>query len=330
MVGFFRERNSFHIVALVFITILAKMAYLLHPPLITYQASTGLLPAWLNEWYAGGGSKGLSAFLALMINFCCALYANNVLMGQRMYPKTSFVVALSMVLLSSLVPAANVLSAPLILLPLLIFIYQKGASLYNTPVPRSVIYNIGLAAGIGTILYHPFAIFTIAVMGTIASMRTFRIQEWLILLLGLLSPYYLFLSWQFIRGHWHPQQYLPILGFSIKHIPKDVYSLVTAGVVLLWTIIGMYCWQANLQRMLIQPRKNWGILLLLTILSTVLFFVQVSNGMDSFALAVFPFSCFAASAFVFPKKLLWPTFLFWVIVFVVIIVSVHHTDIIGR
>lgn len=307
-------------VALVFVAVLGKLAYLLHPPLITYQAGAGLLPLWLNNWYATGGSRSFSALLALIIYLSCALYANTVLTNQRMFPKANFVVALCILLLSSLVPQANLLTAPLLLLPLLIFIYQHGTALYNTGSPRTTIYNIGLAAGIGTILYHPFAIFILAIIGIIASMRTFRVQEWLILLLGLISPYYIYLSWQFITGDWHPQQYIPVFRLSIQHIPKDVYSLIAGAIVLLWVVAGIYYGQANLRRMLIQPRKNWRILLLLAILCNALFFVRVSSGIDSFALAVFPFGCFAASAFVFPKKLLWPTLLFWVVVVLIIII----------
>ena len=327
MVGFFRERNSFHVVALVFVAILAKLAYLLHPPAITYQAGTGLLPAWLNGWYTGGSSRGFSVFMALLIHIGCAIYANTVIMSQRMFPKTSFLVAISMLLLSSLVPGANLLTAPLLLLPLLIFIFRQCMALYNSSLPRTTIYNIGLATGIGTILYHPFAIFIIAVMGAVVTMRTFRVQEWLLLLLGLLSPYYIYLSWQFITGNWHPQEQIPMFRFSVQHISRDVYSLIAGGTVLLWTFTGVYCWQANLRRMLIQPRKNWRILLLMSVLCIALLFFKTSNGTDSFALAVFPFGCFAASAFVYPKKLFWPSLLFWVIVFVVIVICLRHYEV---
>jgi hypothetical protein len=326
LVGFFRDRNSFHIVALVFIAILAKLAYLLHPPVITYEAGAGLLPAWLNDWYRNGGSPGFSAFIALLIHIGCAVYANTVVMNQRMFPKSSFLVALSMLLLSSLVPEANLLTAPLLLLPLLIFIYTQCAALYNSSLPRTIIYNIGFATGVGTILYHPFAIFIIAAMGAVIIMRTFRIQEWLLLLLGILSPYYLYLSWQFIKGNWHPQEHIPYFQLSVQHISKDVYSLIAGGLILLWTIIGFYCWQPNLRRMLIQPRKNWRILLLMAILCSGLLFLKTSDGTDNFALAVFPFGCFAASAFIFPKKLLWPSLLFWVIVFITIVTCLRHYE----
>lgn len=326
MVGFFRDRNSFHVVALVFIAILGRLAYLLHPPAISYQAGSGLLPGWLNNWYAGGGSNGFSALMALLIHISCALYANTVIMSQRMFPKNSFMVALSMLLLSALAPEANLLTAPLLLLPLLIFIYKQCTLLYSSSFPRTTIYNIGLATGIGIILYHPFVVFIIAIMGAVVTMRTFRVQEWLLLLLGLVSPYYIYLSWQFLNGNWHPQEQIPLFRFSVQHISKDVYNLIAGGIMLIWTITGIYCWKANLRRMLIQPRKNWRILLGIAILCSALLFLKTSNGLDGFALAVFPFGCFAASAFVYPKKMFWPSLLFWVIVFVIIVVGFRHYE----
>jgi hypothetical protein len=326
VVGFFRERNTFHIIGLAFVAILAKLAYLLHPPVMVYDAHQGLLPAMLNRWYAGGGSMGFSAFIALLINVGCALYANAVVMGQRMFPKPSFMVAVCMVLMSSLAPEANIITAPLLLLPLFIYIYQRVTSLSNTSRPRTIIYNIGLAAGVGTLLYHPFAILILATLGGIASMRTFRIQEWLIWLLGLITPYYLYLSWQFLKGYWHPQDQLLIYHLSIKQFSKDVYSLIAAGAVLVWTFVGIGTWRPNLRRMLIQQRKSWALLLLMVGLVAFMLFLKTGDAADSFALAVFPFSCFAASAFIFPKKLLWPNLLYWLVVFVIVLVCLRHYD----
>ena len=306
--------------------ILAKMAYLLHPPVLVYDAGQGILPALLNHWYVSGGSLGFSVFLALLINVGSALYANNIMAGQRMFLKPSFMIAACMILMSSLLPEANLVTAPLLLLPLLIYIYQQITKLYNTAKPRTIIYNVGLAGGIGIILYHPFAVFVVAMLGGIASMRTFRIQEWLIWLLGLATPYYLYLSWQFLKGYWHPQDQLVILHLSIRHFSKDVYSLIAAGMAVAWAIAGIAAWQPNLRRMLIQQRKNWALLLLLAAIAAFLLFWKTSDAADNFALAVFPFSCFAASAFVFPKKLLWPTILFWLVVLAIMLICLRHYD----
>lgn len=302
------------------------MAYLLHPPTLVYDAGQGLLPALLNRWYASGGSLGFSVFLALLLNVGSALYANSIVMGQRMFPRPSFMVAMCMVLMSSLLPEANLVTAPLLLLPLLIYIYQQITKLYNTARPRSIVYNVGLAGGIGILLYHPFAVFILAMLGGIASMRTFRIQEWLIWLLGLGTPYYLYLSWQFLKGYWQPQDQLIILHLSVKHFSRDVYSLIAGGMALVWTIIGIAAWQPNLRRLLIQQRKNWALLLLFVFIAAFLLFWKTSDAADSFALVVFPFSCFAAAAFVFPKKLLWPTILFWLVVVAVVLICLRHYD----
>ena len=326
MIGIFKERNTFQVIFLFIIAVLAKLAYMLHPPVITYISQQGLLTDGLNNWYAHGGSKGLAALLALVFNLGAGLYANAVLMSQRMFSRINLLVAVSMVLMSSLVPAANILSAPLILLPLLVWIYQNLSALYHSQSPKARLFNTGLGIGFGALMYHPFIVIIAVAMFALATMRTFRLQEWLVLLLGLMTPYYFVLAYEFLTGSWHPLQHLPTFVLGYKHISHDAYSLVAYGMIVLWTIVGLYYWQLNLRRMLIQCRKNWNIILFFAVIAALMIFIRTGNQTDAFALAVFPLASFAASAFAYPKKQFLSTLLFWIIVFIVMLTSLRHYD----
>ncbi|MES2776587.1 MAG: DUF6427 family protein [Bacteroidota bacterium] len=326
MTGIFKERNTFQVVFLFVIAILAKLAYMLHPPVIGYMPHQGLLSDGINNWYAHGGSKGLSVVLALVINLGSAIYANAVLSSQRMFSKVNLLVALSMVLLSSLVPEANMLSAPLLLLPLLIWLYQNTSALYHSQSPKSRLFNAGLAVGLGAVMYHPFIVMIAVAMFALASMRTFRIQEWLILLLGLMAPYYFVLAYEFLTGSWHPLWHVPAFVFGYRHISHDTYSLLAYGMIVIWVIMGLYFWQENLRRMLIQGRKNWNIILVFAMLSVLMIFIKTGSETDAFTLAVFPLASFAASAFLYPKKAFVGNLLFWIIVFMVMLTCLRHYD----
>ena len=326
MTGIFKERNTFQVVFLFIIAIMAKLAYMLHQPAIAYMPHQGMLTDGLNNWYASGGSKSLAAVLGLVFNLGAAIYANAVLMSQRMFTRVNLLVALSMVLLSSMVPEANMLSAPLILLPLLVWIYQNLSALYHSPSSKSRLFNTGLGIGIGAVLYHPFILIITVAFFALAIMRTFKIQEWLVLLLGLLAPYYFVLAYEFLAGTWHPLRHVPKFVFGYSHISNDNYSVVAYGMMIIWITIGLYYWQENLRRMLIQGRKNWNILLFLAFLSVVMIFVKTGSERDAFALAVFPLSAFAASAFAYPKKQWAGNLLFWIIVFIVMLTCLEHYE----
>ena len=326
MVGIFKERNTFQVPFLFIIGILTKLVYILHPPAIVYLPHQGILTDGLNTWYASGNNGFLSAVLAVVINLGCAVSANALLMNQRMFSKTNLLVALSMVLMSSLIPVANILTAPLLLLPLLIWIYHQGALLYHSGSPKSKLFNIGIGIGVGTLLYNPFILVILVAMFALGTMRPFKLQEWLVLLMGLLAPYYFFFAYEFLKEQWHPKEHLPLFLFGYRHINHSLYSLLAYGTIVVWTMIGLYHWQNNLRRMLIQGRKNWNVILLLAAVCSVLLFVKTGNEMDAFALAVFPLGAFASSAFAYANRNFLPLLLFWLIIAMIILTSLRHYD----
>lgn len=322
MIGVFKERNTFQVIILVLMAAVVKLVYLYHPPIMVYIPGRGVLSDWLNEWYKTA-NPFLLAFLAFIINIASALYANVVLNDQRMFAKTNMLTAMGMVLLTSLIPITNSLSSAVILLPFLIWLYVQVSDLYRIKSPRASVFDIGLAVGVGTILYHPFVFILAFGMYGLATMRTFKIKEWLILLLGFLTPYYFWFSYDFLMGYWHPQSHLPKLFYSFAQFVKDTYSVIAYGMIAIWLLLGFFYWNKSLRRMLLHARKSWNTLLLLFLLIVLMLFCHVGNAADSFALLVFPIGCFGAFAFAGPKKNVIPSVLFWLIAFVVLLFCLH-------
>lgn len=325
MVGVFKERNSFQVIILVILAAVAKLVYLLHPPVQTYIPQRGVLSNWLSVWYTMA-SPFLLAFLAFVINVGCAFYANAVLSDQRMFTKTNMLTGMGMVMLSSFFPIANTLSTGLLLLPLLIWLYNEVSSLYHAKLPKATVYNVGFVVGLGAILYHPFILLTAFAAYGLASMRPFSFKEWLILLLGFLTPYYFLFAYDFLNDHWHPQNHLPRIFYSSHQFEKDVYSLIAYGTVIIWLLIGFVEWSKALRRMLVQARRSWNLLLLLVFLTIAMLFCHTGKSADPFALLVFPIASFGANAFVGSKRPFFPLLLFWVIAFALILVCLHFSD----
>lgn len=326
MVGVFKERNTFQVIILVILAAVAKLVYLLHPPVQVYIPQRGVLSNWLSIWYATA-SPFLLAFLAFLMNIGCAFYANAIFNDQRMFTKTNMLTAMSMVMLSSFFPIANTLSTGLLLLPLLIWLYAEVSSLYRAKSPKAAVFNVGLAVGIGAILYHPFILLAIFAVYGLASMRPFSIKEWLILLLGFLTPYYFLFAYDFLNGHWHPQNHLPRLFYSFHQLGRDIFSYITYGIVALWLMIGFVEWNKALRRMLLHARKSWNQLLLMVFIIIGMLFCHTGNGADGYALLVFPVASFGSYAFAGPKKQFIPLLLFWVIAFALLLVCLHFNEI---
>lgn len=326
MVGVFKERNTFQVIILVILAAVAKLVYLLHPPVQVYIQQRGILSGWLLAWYTTA-NPFLLAFLAFLVNIGSAFYANAIFNDQRMFAKTNMLTAMSMVMLSSFFPVANISSTGVLLLPLLIWLYAEVSSLYRAKLPKAAVYNVGLAVGLGAILYHPFILLAAFATYGLASMRPFSIKEWLILLLGFLTPYYFLFAYDFLNGHWHPQNHLPRLFYSFDQFGKDIYSYIVYGIVVLWLLIGFFEWNKALRRMLLHARKSWNQLLLLVFITIGMLFCHTGKSADGYALLVFPVASFGAYAFAGPKKQFVPLLLFWVIAFVLVLVCLHFNDI---
>lgn len=325
MVGVFKERNTFQVIILVILAAVAKLVYLLHPPVQTYLPSRGVLNSLLSVWYITA-SPFLLSFLAFVINVGSAFYANAVLSDQRMFAKTNMLTAMGMVLMSSFFSIANTLSTGVILLPLLIWIYTEVSGLYRAKSPKAVVFNVGFAVGLGAILYHPFILLGAFAVYGLGSMRPFNIKEWLILLLGFLTPYYFIFAYDFLNGHWHPINHLPLLFYSTVQFGKDTYALIAYGTVLVWLLLGFFEWNKALRRMLVQARKSWNLLLLMVLITIGMLFCHTGKSADAYALLVFPIASFGANAFTGTQKPFIPTLFFWIIAFALVLVCLHYSD----
>ena len=66
----------------------------------------GFLPDLLNKWNSSIISQPIAVVIMLLINISSAMYANAVLTHYRMFPKANSLVALSIVLIASLILSA--------------------------------------------------------------------------------------------------------------------------------------------------------------------------------------------------------------------------------
>jgi hypothetical protein len=87
VIVYFKERNSFQVPALLFLTLALKLVFIYHPHFDTSSQPGGILPAWLNGSVLPGLNPTFAAILAQLILFLSALFANYLLVSNRMFGK---------------------------------------------------------------------------------------------------------------------------------------------------------------------------------------------------------------------------------------------------
>ncbi len=327
MIGYFKERNSFQVPALLFLTLVLKLALVYHPHTDLVSRPGGLLAPWLDKAVLPRLQPAFLVVLSGIIIFFSALFANFQLSAGRMFSRHNLLVALSIVLFTSLFPSTNQLSATTLLLPVLVLLFQQITRLYNAPKPRPVIVNIGIIMGAGYLLYHPFIWLLPCCFISLGSMRPFKLAEWLLLLVGFVTPAYFILSYEFLTGHWHPQKHLLYWNFYRSFPAVKITQWISIAVALIWLAAATLEWQKQIRRMLIQNRKNWYQLIFMGLFILPMAIIPVGNGAEAVTLLAFPAGSFAANAFASQEKSLGSLLLFWLIICAIAVVCWKYTSV---
>ncbi|QEH39657.1 hypothetical protein [Chitinophaga sp. XS-30] len=298
MIRFFRSGNPLTVLLLFIYTLLIKFYYLLHPSSFQADGSEGLVYNLLTTWLEGlvGKSPLFFTTIALLMQFLQALLLTRIINNHRLFPKDNYLPAMSFLLFTSLLEAWNVFSPALILNTIMLWIFSSIADLYMRPSARDVAFNMGFALGIGGLFYFPAIIFAALLLISLLIMRSFRLAEWIIGLLGLICPFYLLGTWLFLTDRWEMVPQLPVIGFNLPVITD--YKVWGALIVsLLFFVIGWLLLQRNYSKMLIQGRKIWATVVVHAVVAVLVPFFSVHFSAGYWVLAVLPVSLFAGNVF---------------------------------
>lgn len=319
MVSIFKEKSTPAVIGLIFLAIVLHVFFFIKPPQVVTTPADGLL------YYALAPLQQLpSIFLSLLyyvIVLVQALRINNVLNDVRMYQKNAFTASLSYILLTALLPPWNNITAALLANSFIIWLLFRIVKLYNTPQPRTLVYNIGLITGVLGLCYYPALCIIPVIFFALGITRPFRLNEWFILLLGIITPAYFYSGYLFLSS-----QYDVFKTFAgVFQLQKMFYADIklttiafsVAGLLLVAGIIG---WRANNSRLPIQVRKVWGILLVMLFLLPLSILIIKNAWPNALLLACVPGAALAGNAFLYPKRL-FAALYFWLAVAAIVFIS---------
>jgi hypothetical protein len=232
-----------------------------------------------------------------------------------MLPKQSYTPALAFLLLSALLPAFNQISPALLACNFLIWIMYGACRLYNAQNPKTSIYNLGLLTGTSIILYYPMLPLILITLLALAIMRPFRLNEWFVLIFGIITPVYFLVSYLFLKDSLHilpfPQQ---LFTFSLASNIYRPVVVVTMCVCAFITFFGIFTVQHAANRELIQVRKSWNLILIFLIFCIPGIILIQHAWPAAVLLAMVPAACYIGFAFGNAPRNILPTIFFWILV----------------
>jgi hypothetical protein len=251
VIGIFKQKNPANIILLLIFGALIKLPMFLHPHLPVDRGDEGVFFSAILDFLRPAGEKNpvLYSFLAFLLLFLQSMMLTRFMNAQRMMSKPTYFPGMAYMLITSLLAEWNYFSAPLIVNTILIFVLSGLFNIYNQENAKGAIFNLGLALGIATFIFFPSLTFIIWILMALMVMRPFRLNEWIICILGVMTPFYFYAIYLFITDKWDWQNLWP--GFELS-FPSVKQSAWLAGSVFLLTVpflTGGYYVQVNLRRM---------------------------------------------------------------------------------
>jgi len=313
LVGLFKQKNPANIFLLLVFGILIKLPMFSQPHITERGTGDGILFRALLDYLHQHTSMGpvIYPILAFTLLYIQAIILSRFIAQHRMMNRPTYLPGMAYLLITSLFQEWNYFTAPLLVNTFLLFVLSALFRIYNQPEARGTIFNIGLALGLASFFYFPAITFIGWILLALMVMRPFRLNEWVLCLLGVTAPFYFYAVYLFIVGGLNWDNLLPPLTV---HLPSLKQSAWMAGSVFLLTVpflIGSYYVQDNLRKMLIQVRKGWSLVLLYLLVAILVPFVNNSDSFANWVMAAVPFAAFHGCTYLYSGFRIVPILFFW-------------------
>ena len=314
MIRFFSGNNPLNVVILFFIGLLIKLPYFITPVIPQTNVTDGFLYIELLKALqtTGAAVPIIYPIISFVLLFTQAITFNGLVNDQKLFSSPNYLLALSYLVVTSVVPEWNVLSPALIINTILVWAWPRMVGLYNHPKPKTILFNIGFGFGICSFFYFPSVYLLLLLIVALILFRPFYLTEWLVAILGILTPFYFLLVYFFVWDRWHmveavvPAQYL-----RLPDVLFDWQFWVTFSLVVFPLVIGLLMSSRYSSRLLVQIRKSWNFMIFYLIIALFIPFVNSFQGLTHWILAVVPISLFQAAFYFYPKNKRFPELIFW-------------------
>lgn len=228
-----------------------------------------------------------------------------------MMSRLNYYPGMAYLLITCLFPEWNYFSAPLIVNSILLYILSALFRIYNQENAKATIFNIGLALGISGFIFFPSLTFIIWILLALMVMRPFRLNEWVLCILGLTTPFYFYAIYLVIINQWSWHDLLPHFTINLPLLKQSAWIAGSAFLLTVPFLSGSYYVQESLRRMLIHVRKGWSLILLYLVGAIFIPFFNNSESFENWVIVAIPLAAFHACTYLYANFRVLPNLVFW-------------------
>lgn len=316
MVGIFKQKNPVNFLLLLLFSVLIKLPMFVHPHIIRGNKEDSAIYAWFIK-FLGSFSHSFPRvypLLAFVLLFLQSILITRFVNSHRMINTHGYLPGMAYMLITSLFPEWNYLSAALIVNTIFLFALYGLLKIYNQQQVNGTIYNIGLTLGIASFIFIPSLTFIIWIFFGLLIMRPLRLNEWVLCIVGIATPFYFYAVYLIISSQWSWQGIWPGLALHLPKFNQSPWFAGSAFFLIVPFFAGSFYIQNRLRRMLIQVRKGWSLLLLYLLAAIFTPFFSSGDIFENLVLCTIPFACFHASMYMYSEMRVFILLIFWLTV----------------
>lgn len=243
----------------------------------------------------------LIAYTILLIQ---AFIFNRILNSFGFFGKPTFLPALMYLATGSLLSPFLLLNPVLICNFLILWMIYKFLSMYKREEVRSVMFDMGMIVGIGTLIYFPFISMLLLVWISLIIFRPFYWREWLAVVLGFATIFFflaVFYYWNDSLDKFYTI-WLPLATKFPTNLRINLYDslvMIPVGIIL---ILGFFQLQKNFFRSVVQLRKSFQLLFFMFLIGLLSFYLKQNLVLYHFLLCAPPASALMAYYFLHANR----------------------------
>jgi hypothetical protein len=318
IVYIFRGQYLIRYIFLLMLTIILWADALLFPEI---SVSTGTYPGFgfYDEWLEA--APFISTVITIFLLYFQALILNAVAGMNRLVERNQLIVAAIYILMMS---STQILVQPHIFILINFFIILQFNTIlrfYGRSEPFGVLFDAGLIAGISTLFFYPSIVFLLIIFYALITFRFFRWREWVIPVIGFLTPFLFAATWFF----WFDQLtnktqiWMDQFRFSLPVFPglTPAEWLIPALFALLF-IMGLVKIFQRANESTVDIRKKYRVTFFLLLIAVAIQFLPLIDIRLQGAVALVPLSVMLASYVSVVKTTLFVELIFSLIILVIL------------
>lgn len=297
MIGIFRHNNPIALIlllALAYVSLFLKHEIVLPP----YDTKHTLLLSTVMKWLGPIETQNIltTKIFKYLLLITEAFYINKIGRDNKLLEKSTYVFALTFLLISFLIPFEISLFM-LLINGLILIVLDALIKMYKKNNPFNNIILSGFIISIISSLTNNYLIFYCWLTISLLVIRPTSLREWTVLNIGFILPYYFLMSTLYLFDQLSMDA---IIQFKVPSLNIPEISSLTALkliLLLLLPIIGLIAGSSQINKMILQNRKAYIIIFAL-FLAVILVCISNLNQLSEYAyLILLPASILLAPFF---------------------------------